>query len=227
MAGAVSHVVTSVAGLVTDVQVTLCQPFALDGVTGEHDGTGVGPADATEQVVVVQLLPADGPEPEQVPAWTPTSAVRIGQVVVVQPLADAAALGVQDATGTLVVLLVVQTVAVQAFAEVAGEDEQVATATLDVLLGVQVVAVQLLAEDGEVGVHDDTPTLPVLFELHVVVVQLFADVGESAAHDAAGVGPVTAIGHVVVVQLLPALAAVATQLPEGVLVLLAEQVVVV
>ena len=49
--------------------------------------------------------------------------------------------GVQDETGTLLVLLVVQLVVTQLLAPVAAELEQVATGTLEVLFGVQLTVV--------------------------------------------------------------------------------------
>ena len=62
-------------------------------------------------------------------------------MVVVQPLPDVAALAVQDATGTFVVLLVPQVVVTHELALVAADGEQFCTATLVVLLVLQVVVV--------------------------------------------------------------------------------------
>jgi hypothetical protein len=70
------------------------------------------------------LLPAFGAVAvhEDVPVGPDTS---VGQVVVTQPLAEVAALGVQEATGTLAVLFAVQVVPIQLLAALAAEGEQV------------------------------------------------------------------------------------------------------
>ena len=62
----------------------------------------------------------------------------VGQVVVVQLLADVADEAVQDATGTLLVLLVLQDVVVQLFADVGDAAEHVWTGTLLVVVVLQV-----------------------------------------------------------------------------------------
>jgi hypothetical protein len=152
------QVVTTLGALVAVLQVTLCQPLAAAGSTGLHEATGVGPLAVTEHVVVVQLLPAEGPPAVQVPACTPTSPATTGHVVVVQPLPAVAALAVHADTGTFVVLLLVHAVAVQALPAPASDATQVCTGTLVVLFAAQVVLVQPLPLLGIEALQLDTAT---------------------------------------------------------------------
>ncbi len=94
------------------------------------------------QVVATQLLPADATfgAHEATPVGPVVSAA--GQLVVVQPLPEVAADAVQVATGTLVVLLVLQVRVVQLLPDDAVAAVQEATATLVVTTGAgQVVVV--------------------------------------------------------------------------------------
>ena len=100
----------------------------------------------------------------------PLTSVSAGHVVVVQPLPDFAADGVQEATATFVVLLVEQVVVVQLLPEAAVDPEQEATGTLVVTLVPQVVVVQLFPDDAALAEHDDTAVGPEVTMGHVVAV---------------------------------------------------------
>jgi hypothetical protein len=208
--------VTTTGALVTLEQVTDSHELVELAITGVHEAAGAGPVTSTGHVVVVQLLPADGTSGVQVPAWTKPLPLTTGQVVVVQPLPALAALGVHEATGTLVVLLVVQFVAVQALPSDAGDWTHVCTGTLEVLFDVQAVFVQLLPALGTDALQVCTATFTVSFWVQVVVFQLLPALATgSGTHDDTGVGPVLTTGQLVVTQLLPALPGLATQLPVG------------
>jgi len=77
---------------------------------------------------------------------------------------------------------------------------QVATGTLVVLFGVQIVVVQELPELAPLAVHEETPTGPVVIGAgQVVVVQLLLAAAAAAVQDATGtLVVVTGVGQVVV-----------------------------
>ena len=208
--------VTTVGALVTLEQVTESHEFVPLGSTVVHEAAGAGPTASTGQVVVVQLLSAEGTSAVHVPACTNTLPLTTGHVVVVQPLPALAALGVHEATGTLVVLFVAHVVAVHALPSAATDCTQVCTGTLEVSFERQVVFVQLLPALGTDALQVCTATSTVSFWVQVVVFQLFPALATgSATHDETGVGPVLTTGQLVVTQLLPALPGLATQVPLG------------
>ena len=79
----------------------------------------------------------------------------------------------QLATGTLVVLLVLQVVVLKPLADVGPDTEHVATGTLLVLLGVQVISVHWFDDAADCCVHVATPVAFVTSIGQVVSVQLF------------------------------------------------------
>lgn len=113
--------------------------------------------------------------------------------------------------------------------DVADKGVHAATGVLLTLLVLQVVATQPVPADAAALLQEGTGVGPVLVTGQVVVVQLLRALppaGEQVA-GSTGVGPVTRVGHVVVVQKFAAVGPIAKQVPEGVLVLLLEQLVVV
>ena len=114
----------------------------------------------------------------------------------------------QDATGTLLVLLVPQTVAVQLLPELAATSVQLLAPMGPVVTGAgQVVVVQLLLELAAIGVHEAIGVGPVVTGVgQVVVVQLLPEVAEEAEQVATGTLVVLFDPQVIVVQLLPELA---------------------
>ena len=211
------------------------------GVFGVQDETGVGPVvTGAGQVVVVQPLPDDGPEAEHEPTGTfvallvphvvavyelpldavigvqletPTGPVVIGagHVVAVQLLPEVAADAVQEATGTLVLLLVLQVVVVQAFPAVAQTASTSPPARSSSSSACRWSSCSCCRRAG--------PRRRARSDRHVRRVVGAAGrrglgvarIGARGVHDGTPVGPVVLVVQVVVVQPLPDVAAVGVQ----------------
>lgn len=156
--------------------------------TGVHDATPVGPVVPVLQVVVTQLFPA------------------------------VAALFVQVATGTLVVLLgELQVVVVNKLPAVAPAAVQVWTGTLVVIIGGgHVVVVNKFPAVGPDTTHVAMGVGPVLLVPQVVEVNTFPGPAAIGVHDATPVGPVAVFEQLVLVNALPASAAEGEQAAIGV-----------
>jgi hypothetical protein len=110
-------------------------------------------------------------------------------------LAAVGAAAVQAATGTFVVLFVLQVICIQPLARVAVCGVHVAIGVGPVVVFVHVVAVQLLPALAACGTQ--VPTCTAVWP--VVVLQLvcwcpLALVAATGVHDATGVGPLTTVG---------------------------------
>lgn len=111
----------------------------------------------------------------------------------------------------------------------ADDGVQDATGVLFALLVLQVVATQPVPTDAAALLQEGTAVGPVLVTGQVVVVQLLRALPPAGVQAAGltGVGPVDSVGQVVVVQLFSAVGPLGEQVPDGVLVLLLAQFVVV
>ncbi|MDQ2797144.1 MAG: hypothetical protein M3Y06_08265, partial [Actinomycetota bacterium] len=172
-----------------------------------HAATGTLLVLLAAQVVVNQLL-ADVPGAALHEATPVGPVVSTGQVVLVQPFVELAALATQVPDGTLLVLLVLQVRVVKLFAAVGTlSGVQEATATLVVVLaGGQAIVTQLLLELAVCDAQAATGTLEVLLSLQVVVVQPLPDDGAVSVHEDTGTLAALLVPQIVAVQLLTPLA---------------------
>jgi len=100
------HVSVRIGPVVKVLHVVVTKLLPAVGAIGAQAATAVGPVGTRLQVVCVWALPGAGPVAVHVPGATAVGPVVTGlQVVVTKPLIAAAAAALQDATGTLLVVV--------------------------------------------------------------------------------------------------------------------------